>query len=105
METRRFHTHMRTYETLLIADPNFEKKDVTKLIEKVEATLGKTGAKLSKFTEWGRKKLAYEIDKQPEGYYILLEFEGDGETSRKLTEFLKLQEEVMRTLTTRKIAA
>lgn len=93
-----------TYETLLIADPNFEKKDVTKLVEKSEATLAKTGAKISKITEWGRRRLAYEIRKQTEGYYILLEFEGEKDTSKKFGEFLKLQEEVLRSLTTRKTA-
>lgn len=94
---------MTTYETLLIANPNFEKKDVTKLLEKSEATLTKTGAKVSKITEWGRKKLAYEIKKQNEGYYILLEFEGERDSANKFREFLKLQEEVLRFMTTRKI--
>ncbi|MBI3892973.1 MAG: 30S ribosomal protein S6 [Candidatus Wallbacteria bacterium] len=93
---------MTTYETLLIADPNFEKKDVTKLVEKTEAALAKTGARLAKITEWGRKKLAYEIKKQGEGYYILFEFEGAKDSAKKFAEFLKLQEEVLRSMTTRK---
>ncbi len=95
---------MRTYETLLIAPPDFEKKDVTKFVTKAEAALAKTGAKIGKITEWGRKKLAFEIKKETEGYYILLEFEGVKDSAKKFGEFLRLQEDVLRSMTTRKLS-
>ena len=95
---------MTTYETLLIASSDFEKKDVTALTEKIEQVLGRSGAKLGKVTEWGRKRLAYEINKATEGFYILFEFEGGGDVVAKLGDFLKLQENVMRAMTTRKLS-
>lgn len=90
------------YETLLIAEPSIERKDVAKLVEKSEKTLEKAGGKLLSTTEWGKRKLAYEIKKHTEGYYILFELDGDKDIPKKFNDTLRLERQVLRFMTTKK---
>lgn len=91
---------MTQYETLLIGQSALDKESVTRLIDKTNHQITKVGGRPVRTTEWGVKKLAYEIKKQREGYYILFEFSGEKDAVRKLEDFLKLQGEVLRCMTT-----
>ena len=62
----------RTYEVLFIADPNLSEPDVDKLTETVQGYAEKEGAKTQKVEKWGKKRLAYDVKKHREGYYVLL---------------------------------
>jgi len=92
------------YETLLISQSSLDKEDIGKLIDKTNHQITKSGGKPVRTTEWGVKKLAYEIKKQREGYYILFEFTGEKDAVRSLEDYLNLQGEVLRYLTTLKKA-
>jgi small subunit ribosomal protein S6 len=90
------------YETLLLASPTLEKDDLDKAVAKVDATIAKHGGKIVRMTEWGKRRLAFEIKKHTEGHYVLIEFEGPTEIPRRLTEYLRLQQDVLRFMTVRK---
>jgi small subunit ribosomal protein S6 len=84
------------YETLLIAEPSFEKEQADDFLKKFESTVQKHGGKLTKSNDWGKRKLAYEIKKHGEGYYLLIDFEGSGDLVRKVEGYLNLQSSVLR---------
>jgi len=90
------------YETLLIADPSFEKEQADQLVEKFNATLQRYGGKLLRSTDWGKRRLAYEIKKHQEGYYLLFEFEGTLDVAKKCESYLNLQSTVLRHMTVKR---
>lgn len=95
---------MQAYETLLITKPALEKEAIATLVGKVTAVIAKNGGEHVKTDEWGSRRLAYEIKKNREGYYILFEFGGEKATVRKVEDYLNLQADVIRYLTTKKVA-
>ena len=92
---------MRFYETLYIVNPNFESDKLTKCQKEIEAELGKTKSKIINHRIWSKKRLAYPIDKQKYGTYILLQFEG-GDLGRMVDfdTWMKLNNQVLRHMTT-----
>src|ERR1700682_6507156 len=69
---------MRTYEVLFILSPQVAEEEVTTLITDFKRVADSTGAKLSHEEAWGRRRLAYPIQKFTEGNYHLLVYESDG---------------------------
>lgn len=92
---------MRFYETLYIVNPNFESDKLTKCQKEIEAELEKTKSKIINHRIWSKKRLAYPIDKQKYGTYILLQFEG-GNLGRMVDfdTWMKLNSQVLRHMTT-----
>jgi small subunit ribosomal protein S6 len=72
---------MRTYEVLFILSPQVAEEEVTTLITDFKRVADSTGAKLSHEEAWGRRRLAYPIQKFTEGNYHLLVYESDGSLS------------------------
>ncbi|HNX94615.1 MAG TPA: 30S ribosomal protein S6 [Holophaga sp.] len=64
---------MRRYETIFIASPLLTEEQVDDLVRAAEGIIAEQGGELLKTDKWGRKKLAYEIQKFSEGYYTLFE--------------------------------
>ena len=93
---------MTIYETLLIAKPDLGKEAIDGLKEKIASTISKNGGDSVKSQDWGPRRLAYEIAKYREGFYILFEFKGSGPLVRKIEDYLNLQPDVIRYLTTLK---
>ena len=92
---------MRFYETLYIVNPNFENDKLTKCQKEIETELGKTKSKIINHRIWNKKRLAYPIDKQKYGTYMLLQFEGGA--LDKMTDFdtwMKLNNQILRHMTT-----
>ena len=93
---------MTNYQTLLVGQPTLDKPAISKLVDKTNHQITKGGGKPVRTSEWGIKKLAYEIRKQREGFYILFEFSGEKDCVRQLEDFLNIQTEVLRYMSTRK---
>lgn len=93
---------MQTYETLMITKPTLEKDAYATLLKKIQTSIGKNGGMDLKTNEWGVKRLSYEIKKCREGSYTLFEFGGVKDTVKKIHEYLKLQTDVLRFVTTLK---
>lgn len=64
---------MRRYETIFIASPTLTDEQFDELVKQYEGVIAEQGGELLKTDKWGRKKLAYEVQKFSEGYYTLFE--------------------------------
>lgn len=64
---------MRRYETIFIASPVLTDEQADELVRNFEGIIAEQGGELLKTDKWGRKKLAYEVQKYSEGYYTLFE--------------------------------
>ena len=89
------------YETLIIFDPRPTDEDIAALLVKVQETLKSLGAEVGKAESWGKRRLAYEIRKQREGTYAVLECKAEPAVIKEFERQLKLNEQVLRFLSTR----
>ena len=91
---------MRYYETIYIVDPNLENLVLDKTMDEISKELGKTESKLINHRVWGKKRLAYQIEKQKYGTYILLQFEeGNQEKMVDFSTWMKLNNSIIRHMT------
>ena len=90
----------RKYETIYIINPVLGEEGVNAVVEKIKS-LVETSASLEKVDVWGRRRLAYEIEKQKEGFYVLMQFTAEAEFPRELERILKITDGVMRYLVIR----
>ena len=91
---------MSFYETLYIVDPNLENKSLEKTMIEIGKELEKTKSKIINHRVWGKKRLAYSIERQKYGSYILIQFEGGDQ--QKMVEYdtwMKLNNSVLRHMT------
>ena len=87
------------YEVLYIIDPTMGEEGIAALVEKFKAMVEAEGT-LSNIDEWGKRRLAYEIDDKTEGYYVLMNMETNPAFPAELERVMKITEGVMRVLTT-----
>ena len=92
---------MYPYETLLILDPRLNEEEVAALLTKVQETLKTLGGDIGKAESWGKRRLAYDMRKQREGTYAVLESKAEPATIKEFERQLKLNEQVLRYFTTR----
>ncbi|BEP30413.1 30S ribosomal protein S6 [Helicovermis profundi] len=88
---------MRNYETIFVLKPNLEEEKRNEMIEKFKSIISASGEVL-KVDEWGTRKLAYEIQKLKEGYYVLVNFKASTDLPKELERNFKISEEVIRYL-------
>ena len=91
---------MRYYETIYIVDPNLENTILEKTMTEIGQELEKTKAKIINHRDWGKKRLAYQVNNQKYGSFILLQFEI--KELSKMNDFdswLKLNSLVLRHMT------
>ena len=87
------------YEVLYIIDPTVGEEGIAALVEKFKAMVEAEGT-LSNIDEWGKRRLAYELDDKTEGYYVLMNMEAKPEFPAELERVMKITDGVMRVLTT-----
>lgn len=93
---------MRDYELLYIIKPEVAEEDVDAVVEKFNDVLTKEGATIAKTDKWGKRKLAYEIDKKyRDGYYVLVTFNGDSAAVDECDRLMKIDDRILRQLTTK----
>ena len=85
---------MNKYESVIIINPNLEEEAIKSLIEKI-SNLINTDGKVSSVEEVGKKKLAYEIKKNKEGYYVF-KFEANPELITELERVYRITDEVIK---------
>ncbi|GJF34301.1 30S ribosomal protein S6 [Kitasatospora sp. NBC_01539] len=88
---------MRHYEVMVILDPSVEERAVSPLIENFLNVVRTGGGKVEKIDTWGRRRLAYEINKQSEGIYSVIDLKATPEVVKELDRQLGLSESVLRT--------
>jgi small subunit ribosomal protein S6 len=90
---------MRKYEVIYIIKPNLEEEKYSEIVEKYNALIQTNGGEILKTEPWGKRRLAYEIDKIREGYYVLLHILAPVELPIELERNFKIADEVIRYLT------
>ena len=92
---------MRNYELTFIVHPDVEDEGITDVVDKVSRFIAEGGGQVTSVDHWGRRRLAYPIQKQTEGYYVLMQVQLDPQSIGELERNLKLMEEVIRHLLVR----
>lgn len=86
---------MNKYESVVIINPNLEAESIKALIEKFSNLINSNGT-VNSVEELGKKRLAYEIKKLNEGYYIVVKFEAKPELITELERVYRITDEVMK---------
>lgn len=89
---------MNKYELAVILNVNLEEEDRTATIEKVKEYITRFGGTVTNVDDWGKKKLAYEIQKSREAFYYFIKFESDSECPNQVEANVRLMENVVRYL-------
>ena len=88
---------MHQYELMVILDPEIDERTVAPSLDKFLNVVRNDGGTINKVDIWGRRRLAYEINKKTEGIYAVVDFTAEPATTTELDRQLKLSEAVMRT--------
>jgi small subunit ribosomal protein S6 len=98
---RRLRTPMRHYEIMVILDPNLEERTVQPSLDQFLKVVTAGGGKVEKVDIWGKRRLAYQIEKKSEGFYAVVDLTAEPSTVLELDRQLNLNEAVLRTKVTR----
>jgi small subunit ribosomal protein S6 len=88
---------MHQYELMVILDPEIDERTVAPSLDKFLNVIRNDGGTVDKVDIWGRRRLAYEINKKSEGIYAVVDFTAESTTTNELDRQLNLSEAVMRT--------
>ena len=89
---------LRKYETVVVFDPNLSDAEVAQQIEKIDVTVRAHGGQIERQEVWGRRKLAFKMNKQDHGIYAVLVFTGEPKLVSELKRQLRIADQVLRTL-------
>ncbi len=92
---------MRIYEELFIVKPDAPEEEVNGFVETLRTQLTNAGATVDKVDLWGKRRLAYKVDKYREGSYVLFQFTAGPETVKELERRLRVSDVVLKFLTVR----
>ena len=92
---------INSYETVIVLSTKAGEENVQALIEKFKAVIEKH-ATLESVDEWGKRRLAYLINKESEGYYVLINFKSDADFPAELDRRYKITDGILRTLIVKK---
>lgn len=87
------------YEVLYILNPNLTEEETQGIVEKFKTLIEQNGV-VDEMEEWGKRKLAYEINYLSEGYYVLVKFTSGPEFPAELSRILGITDGVIRSLVT-----
>lgn len=89
----------KIYETTFIVSATLDDAQIDAVIEKVKEVIVKNGGDVRSLEKWGRKRLAYTVDKKNNGFYVFFEFKGPGDLIAKMDRHYQLDEQIIRYLT------
>lgn len=92
---------MNKYELAVVVSAMIEDDARTAVVDKCKALVERFGGKIADVEEWGKKKLAYEIQKMTEGYYYFIHFDADGTAISELDSRIRIMDGVIRYLCVR----
>ncbi|CAM2753871.1 30S ribosomal protein S6 [Actinomyces slackii] len=88
---------MRHYEIMIILDPETDERTVSQSLEKLLQVVPSNGGTVDKVDVWGKRRLAYDIKKKSEGFYVVADLTTTPEIAQELDRQLGLNETVLRT--------
>jgi small subunit ribosomal protein S6 len=92
---------MRIYENLFIVKPDATEEEIEHLVDQMSKSVTATGGTVDKVDKWGKRRLAYRIEKHREGSYILMQFSAEPATVKEFERRLRVQDSVIKFLTVR----
>ena len=93
---------MKAYELLFFVDPAITEEQRAGVLKRIDATISDNGGKIDNVDNWGKRKLAYEIDKLTEGDYTLVNFQADPSQIAELDRILRINDAVKRHMVVRR---
>ena len=87
---------MRKYEIMYIIRPNIEDEAKKALVERFNTILTDKGAELTEVKEWGKRRLAYEINDFRDGYYMLIQLQSEAAAVQEFDRLAKISEDIIR---------
>ncbi|NLP46108.1 MAG: 30S ribosomal protein S6 [Epulopiscium sp.] len=89
---------MNNYELALVLNPNLEEEAKNQVLETVQGYITRFGGTIDKVDDWGKRKLAYEINKIQEGFYYFITFQGESTVPTEVEKYVRIMESVIRYL-------
>ncbi|MGP8153704.1 MAG: 30S ribosomal protein S6 [Smithella sp.] len=96
---------MQRYEIVAIVIVNLNDDDITALIDRSQTIITDRKGVIAKIEKWGKRHLAYEIKKQKDGYYFLIDFAGDGSIVAEIERTYKIDDRILKFMTVKKEGA
>ena len=95
---------MSKYELALVVNAKIEDEAREAVVEKVKSYVARYGGTVTEVEEWGKKRLAYEVQKMREGFYYFIQFEADATCPAEVERHVRIMDNVMRYLIVKKEA-
>ncbi|MDO4188966.1 MAG: 30S ribosomal protein S6 [Lachnospiraceae bacterium] len=89
---------MSKYELAVVLNAKIEDEERANVLEKVKGYVTRFGGTISDVDEWGKKKLAYDIQKMPEGYFYFIHFEAETTAPAEIENRIRIMDNVLRFL-------
>ena len=99
---RRCKTTMNQYELALVVNAKIEDDARLAALEAVKELITRFGGTITNVDDWGKKRLAYEIQKMKEGYHYFIQFESDSTVPSEIEQRIRIMENVIRYLCIRR---
>jgi small subunit ribosomal protein S6 len=91
-------TSMNKYELAVVLNAKIEDEERAAALEKVKNYITRFGGTITNVDEWGKKRLAYEIQKMKEGYYYFIQFDAESTAPAEIENRVRIMENVIRYL-------
>ena len=89
---------MRNYELSVVLFSTLSEEEKVATLEKVKELITRFGGEITNVDDWGKRKLAYEIEKQKEGFYYFIQFQAEATTPAEIESRVRIMEQVLRYL-------
>ena len=93
---------VRAYELMVIYAPNLDEEGLEAQIDRTKELIVNIGGEIEKVDTWGKRRFAYEINDNTEGFYVVIDFKAEGGTTSEVERILKITDEVVRYLLVRR---
>lgn len=93
---------MNKYELALVVSAKIEDDARTAIVEKAKEYISRAGGVVTEVEEWGKKKLAYEVQKMTEGFYYFIQFDAESSVPAAVEQDVRIMDNVLRFLCVRK---
>jgi len=93
---------VRHYELMVIYASKLDEEGLEAQIERTKDIIAGVGGEIEKVDQWGKRRFAYEIDDNTDGFYVVIDFQAESGTTSEVERILKITDEVVRYLLVRK---
>lgn len=87
---------MRAYEVMYIINSELDEEQTTAVMDKFKGIIENNGGELVKLDKWGKRRLAYEIKRKRDGFYVLMHLNGTPEIAHELDRIFKITDDVLK---------